>query len=187
MEKPSAPDPVRLFFHELKTPLATLVGYLDLLDRHHPGVEDRKEETLTILKRNARRLHLLITLLEEWLMLERGVSEPLASKTPIYLEEMEKEADSLFEIAQKVKTIAHHPHQEKILFVLRLVKALDDKRLGLDLRVKRGEVELALPGKIVASHLLFVTEVARTLGAKIPAPSEKEDLTVVFSLPEDPP
>jgi PAS domain S-box-containing protein len=70
--------------HELRTPLTAVVGFAELLQRHHPQLPpERRELLITSLARNARRLERLLGDLLDLDRLDRSVIEPVRRPTPI--------------------------------------------------------------------------------------------------------
>ena len=62
--------------HELKTPLTSMVAFIDILSRNRPGnLIDQQLEQLEVLRRNGSQLHLLINDLLDHSRMEAGTLE----------------------------------------------------------------------------------------------------------------
>jgi len=184
---PAGRDPIHLFLHELKTPLTTLMGYLDLWSRQHPDLESRRGEALAVMKRNTHKLQLLIQLLEEWLWIQRGDFERMMARTPRYLEELEGEREPFSSIARTLKGIPHHPLLEKILFLLRLIRVLDDGNPKVDLRLQTDGVILTLSGRIASSHAPWLIAIFQALSGETLSAPDPNQVIAFFSFPRESP
>lgn len=160
--------PLQLFLHEIKTPLATIIGYLDLLTRDDISLKIGKAEILATLKRNAWRLHRLLDLLHQWLAIQAGESRKLPDKSEDLLLLLKQEVSCFFpSLEESLPSLLQHPQRERAIFLLRFLQSLSPESWDrAEIRVKDQEIIITLCGKPLQTHLHLLKEIVESVGAR---------------------